>query len=143
MKDAKLTCMIAFPLNGLLNGMATYIFDDWEFVKWLVVLIVVDTILGLLKHWYAHDISSKGYGMVIKKLIVYSSVMILAHVLSNFKVGGEQVTALQWFGTFGCTILMVREGLSIIENIEAILPGFFPASIIKRFKDFADKGGKE
>jgi hypothetical protein len=38
---------------------------------------------------------------------------------------------------------MVREGLSIIENIEAILPGFFPASIIKRFKDFADKGGKE
>ena len=143
MKNFRLVCFIAFPLNVILNVdfFKTYVFSDWEFVKWLAVLMVVDTFLGLLKHWFARDISSKGYGMVGKKLIVYSAVMILAHVLSSFTVNNQPVTTLEWFGSFGCTVLMVREGLSIIENIEAILPGFFPKSIVSRLKDFDSKKG--
>ena len=141
MKNFKLVCIIAFPLNYILNVdfFRTYVFDDWEFVKWLTVLMVVDTILGVLKHWFTKDISSKGYGMVGKKLIVYSAVMILAHVLSCFTVHNQPVMTLQWFVSFGCTVLMVREGLSIVENIEAILPGFFPKSIVSRLKDFDSK----
>lgn len=138
MKNLKLVCIVALPLNVILNVdfFRIYVFSDWEFVKWLAVLMVVDTALGIIKHWFTKDISSKGYGMVGKKLIVYSAVMILAHVLSNFTVKNLPVTTLQWFGSFGCTVLMVREGLSIIENIEAILPGFFPKSIVSRLKDF-------
>lgn len=138
MKNLKLVCIVALPLNVILNVdfFRIYVFSDWEFVKWLAVLLVVDTALGIIKHWFTNDISSKGYGMVGKKLIVYSAVMILAHVLSSFTVNNLPVTTLQWFGSFGCTVLMVREGLSIIENIEAILPGFFPKSIVSRLKDF-------
>lgn len=138
MKNLKLVCIVALPLNVILNVdfFRIYVFSDWEFVKWLAVLMVVDTALGIIKHWFTKDISSKGYGMVGKKLIVYSAVMILAHVLSSFTVNNLPVTTLQWFGSFGCTVLMVREGLSIIENIEAILPGFFPKSIVSRLKDF-------
>ena len=146
MKNLKLVCIIALPLNGILNVefFRTYVFDDWEFVKWLAVLMAVDTALGVLKHWFTRDISSKGYGMVGKKLIVYSAVMVLAHVLSCFTVHNQPVTTLQWFGSFGCTILMVREGLSIAENIEAILPGFLPKSVVERLKDFASgKGGND
>lgn len=138
MKNLKLVCIVALPLNVILNVdfFRIYVFSDWEFVKWLAVLMVVDTALGIIKHWFTKDISSKEYGMVGKKLIVYSAVMILAHVLSSFTVNNLPVTTLQWFGSFGCTVLMVREGLSIIENIEAILPGFFPKSIVNRLKDF-------
>lgn len=141
MKNIKLVCIITLPVNGFLNFFRTYVFADWEFVKWLVVLMVVDTLLGFVKHWLAKDVSSKAYGMIGRKLLVYTSIMILAHVFSRFTIQDELVTTLNWFGTFCCTALMVREGLSIVENVEAILPGFFPKSIITRLRDFDSKTG--
>lgn len=143
MKNLKYACIVALPISGILDFFKVYVFSDWEFVKWLAVLMVVDTLLGVLKHWLTKDISSKGYGMVARKLIVYSAVMILTHVLSRFTVNGDAVTTLQWFKAFGCTLLMVREALSIIENVEEVLPGFFPKYIVNRLKDFDKKGGHD
>lgn len=100
------------------------------------MLIVLDTLLSLLSHWISKDVSSEGFGMIAKKLIVYSAVMILSHVLANYSVDGSAITTLQWFRTFSCSFLMVREALSIVEKIEAVLPGFFPESIINHLKNF-------
>ena len=138
-----ITLMLSIPLSWWSEyGFGYYIFGDWQFLKWLVVLTSLDTILGFIKHWLTKDVSSKAFGMIGKKLIVYMSVMILANVVSHYTVGGEQQDVLKWFGTFCCTALMVRESISIIENVEAIYPGFFPKSIIRRLKDFDSYTGK-
>lgn len=137
-----LITMIALPITPFIELFEKYVFGDWEFVKYLVVLVVIDTILGFSKHYIKHDISSKAYGMIAKKIVSYSIVMIVAHVVATFRVGGEQIESLVWFRYFACSALMVREAISIIENLEVISPGFIPKSIVRRLREFDSNTGK-
>lgn len=137
-----LITMIALPITPFIELFEKYVFGDWEFVKYLVVLVVIDTILGFSKHYIKHDISSKAYGMIAKKIVSYSIVMIVAHVVATFRVGGEQIESLVWFRYFACSALMVREAISIIENLEVISPGFIPKSIVRRLSEFDSNTGK-
>ena len=137
-----LITMIALPITPFIELFEKYVFGDWEFVKYLVVLVVIDTILGFSKHYIKHDISSKAYGMIAKKIVSYSIVMIVAHVVATFRVGGEQIESLVWFRYFACSALMVREAISIIENLEVIAPGFIPKSIVRRLSEFDSNTGK-
>lgn len=143
MKNLKMIVLIALPIAPFLELFEKYVFGDWEFVKFLVVLMVIDTALAFIYHWILHDISSKGWAMIGKKLIVYSAIMALSHVLANFSIGGNPVDSFVWFRYFACSALMVREGVSIIENGERIMPGFFPAWIIKRLKGFNNQTGEK
>ena len=150
--------LIALPLSPFLELFERYVFGDWEFVKWLIVLVCVDTVLGFVKHWLSKDISSKAYGMIGRKLIIYScvlvpvsythlraheTVLVLSHVMGNFSIAGQVVDSFVWFRYFACTALMVREALSIIENVEEICPGFFPKAIINKLKGFDNVSGKK
>lgn len=143
MNNIALILKLSLPISLLSELFGYYVFSDWEFLKFLVVLVILDTVLGFIKHWIEHDLSSKAYGMIGRKLIVYSAVLILANVVSHYKIDGNTQTTLQWFGTFCCTALMIREALSIIENVEAISPGFFPKSIIRRLSDFNSVTGNK
>ena len=137
-----LITMIALPITPFIELFEKYVFGDWEFVKYLVVLVMIDTILGFSKHYIKHDISSKAYGMIAKKIVSYSIVMIVAHVVATLRVGGEQIESLVWFRYFACSALMVREAISIIENLEVISPGFIPKSIVRRLSEFDSNTGK-
>lgn len=143
MHNIALIIQLALPISIVSNLFGYYVFSDWEFLKWLVILIVLDTLLGFVQHWIQHDLSSKAYGMIGRKLIGYSAVLIMANVVSHFTVYGETQTTLQWFANFCCTALIIREALSIVEKIEAIIPGFFPNYIIKRLKGFDSETGKK
>ena len=92
--------LIALPLSPLLELFERYVFGDWEFVKWLIVLVCVDTVLGFVKHWLSKDISSKAYGMIGRKLIIYSCVLILSHVMGNFSIAGQVVDSFGYKSFF-------------------------------------------
>ncbi|MFK2323628.1 phage holin family protein [Bacteroides fragilis] len=62
--------------------------------------------------------------------------------MGNFSIAGQVVDSFVWFRYFACTALMVREALSIIENVEEICPGFFPKAIINKLKGFDNVSGK-
>lgn len=143
MRNVKVIVLIALPISPVLEIFERYVFGDWEFVRWLVVLMILDTLLGFIKHWFRHDLSSKAWGMIFKKLIVYSAVLALSHVLANFAIAGTPVDSFIWFRYFACSALMVREAISIIENSEEIMPGFFPKSIIRRLKGFDSLTGEK
>ena len=134
--------LFALPIAPVLEVCEKYIFGDWEFVRFLVVLVLLDTILGFVKHGILHDISSKAFGMIAKKLVVYASVLVVTHVLATFSVGGEQVGCLVWFRYFACAALMVREAISIVENCETISPGLLPKSLIRRLSEFDSTTGQ-
>ena len=136
MKDIKMIILLAAPLTPLLEVIEKYVFGDWEFVKFLVVAMALDTVLGFVKHWIRKDISSKAWGMISRKVVIYAAVLILAHIMCNFKIGNQVVESFIWFRYFACSALMVREAISIIENIEEISPGFFPAWVIKKLSGF-------
>ena len=141
--DNKLILFSAAFISPLIELLEKYIFGDWVFVKYLIVLMVLDSILGFTKHWIAKDVSSQAWGMVAKKIIIYASVLIVAHVLSTFQIGGEPVDSFRWFRYVACSALIIREAVSIIENAEEILPGLFPKWIISRLKWFDDNWKKE
>lgn len=143
MRNLKLVIPISLLATPLIELFERYVFGDWEFVKWLVVLVCVDTALGFIKHWISKDVSSKAYGMIGKKLIIYSGVLVLSHVMANFQIAGSPVDSFIWFRYFACTALMVREAISVIENVEEICPGFFPKAIVKKLQGFDNVTGKK
>lgn len=129
----------AMPLTISVE-LLKYIYQDWEFAKWIGVAVVVDTLLGIAKHWVHKDASSEDFWVKFsKKIVVYIGLLIMANLLTNYTVGGNVVGTTQWMGTYLCTYMIIREAISVIENANAIYP-VIPKSIIKRFKDFNEKG---
>ena len=135
--------LMALPIAPILEFIEKYVFGDWEFVKFLIVLVVIDTVLGFIKHFMAHDISSRAFGMIARKLLIYASVLIVTHVLATFSVGGNPVGCLVWFRYFACAALMVREAISVLENCESICPNLIPKWIVKRLSEFDSNTGQK
>ena len=124
---------VALPVSWLAEFLEHYVFGDCHWVIYLAVLFSVDAILGFTKHWLNGTTSSKGFGDAAIKLLLYTAVLILGHVFGHVEAAaGGQSQNLTWFKTFSCVFLMVREGISIVENIEEIRPGFFPKWLVKR-----------
>lgn len=131
--------IVSLPLS-IVADFSQYLYQDWEFAKWIAVAIVVDTVLSVWKHLIHKDASSElFFSKFCKKIVVYILLLILSNVLSNFTVHGSVVGATQWIGTYLCVFMMVREVFSCVENIQAIYP-ILPASFVRRLKDFNDKG---
>ncbi|WP_273165494.1 bacteriophage holin [Hoylesella saccharolytica] len=139
MKIRPMIFLVSLPLS-IVADFSRYLFQDWEFAKWIGIAVVLDTILGFIKHLLQKDASSDSFFSKFgKKIAIYIVLLILSNILSNYTVQGSPVGATQWIGTYLCVFMMVREGFSVVENIQAIYP-ILPASFVKRFKDFNDKG---
>lgn len=131
--------IISLPLS-IVADFSRYIYQDWEFAKWIGVAVVVDTILGVWKHFLHRDVSSESFFSKFgKKIVIYIFLLILSNVLANCTVNGSAIGATQWISTYLCVFMMVREGFSCVENIQAIYP-IFPTSFVRRLKDFNEKG---
>ena len=139
MKKLPMISIVSLPLS-IVADFSRYLYQDWEFAKWIAVAIVIDTILGVWKHLLHKDASSESFFSKFgKKIVIYILLLILSNVLANFTVNGSVVGATQWVGTYLCVFMMVREGFSCVENIQAIYP-IFPTSFVRRLKDFNDRG---
>ena len=60
----------SLPLTVVMEG-TQYLFQDWEFAKWIAVAIAIDTILGVWKHLIHKDASSESFfSRFTKKIII-------------------------------------------------------------------------
>ena len=139
MKKLPMISLVSLPLSIVAN-CSRYLYQDWEFAKWIAVAVILDTVLGVIKHLLHKDASSESFFSKFgKKIAVYIVLLILSNVLTNYTVQGSIIGPTQWIGTYLCVFMMVREGFSCVENIQAIYP-IFPTSFVRRLKDFNDKG---
>lgn len=116
-----------------------YVFADWEFLGFLFVLSVTDTALGMYFAWKEHKFSSAGYKRVFGKMIVYSCLIVLCHVLQHIPISGigQTVFSIVKYGIY-CS-LIINETVSILTNAGKL--GYaVPAWILKRLSDFNEKG---
>lgn len=131
--------LISLPLSVLAN-CSRYLYQDWEFARWIAVAVALDTVLGVIKHLLHKDASSESFFSKFgKKIAVYIVLLILSNVLTKYTVQGSIIGPTQWIGSYLCVFMMVREGFSCVENIQAIYP-IFPTSFVRRLKDFNDRG---
>lgn len=139
MKKLPMIFTVSLPLS-IVADLSRYLYQDWEFAKWIGITVVLDTILGVIKHLLHKDASSESFFSKFgKKIAIYIVLLILSNILSNYTVQGSVVGATQWIGTYLCVFMMVREGFSCVENIQAIYP-ILPVAFVKRLKDFNDRG---
>ena len=139
MKKIPMISITSLPLT-IVADIFSYVYQDWEFTKWIAIAIIVDTILGLWKHFLYKDASSREFFSKFgKKIGIYICLLILSNVLAHSTVQGSVVGTTQWISTYLCVFMLVRECFSCIENMQAIYP-ILPTSFIKRLKDFNDNG---
>lgn len=139
MKKLPMISIVSLPLSIVVD-FSRYLYQDWEFAKWIFLAVILDTILGVVKHLLHKDACSESFFSKFgKKIAVYIVLLILSNILTNYTVQGSVVGATQWIGTYLCVFMMVRETFSCVENIQAIYP-IFPTSFVRRLKDFNDKG---
>lgn len=135
--DAIKTAIVASPFFYLLE---TYFFNDWEFLKFLLVAILVDSIWGFGLAWKSRTVSLEGFQKSGKKLAEYGTLLVLGHILLNARSGGEPMTVLSYFTTTIHGYLLVRESISILEKIAQISPKLVPDWILERLKVYRDSG---
>lgn len=132
--------LFAIPISPITAWFEKYVFNDWGFVKFLVVLMCVDTVMGFIYHLMKKDFSLEGFEKIFIKLICYGSALIVAHNLSSYTILGSPVSGFAWFRVAVCTALIVREGLSIFNLIDKISPDIVPPRIKKYLKYYDEEG---
>ena len=134
--------LLSAPLScvSVTTFIEKYVYNDWEFLKYLMILIIIDTIISWFYHLKKKDFSSKGFGMIFMKILIYSGLLIISHVIGNFTVEGGNVEHYAWFRSVVCNALIIRESISIIENSAKITPTLVPTRVRKYLADFDENG---
>lgn len=135
-----LSLPLAVVLTPVLVFVERYLFNDWNFLGSLGVLILVDTVFGVQHHWVKHTISSWGFSRFFLKGIIYMGLLVLTHVLTSYQVHGKPQVLFAWFDTFMYSCMMAREALSILEHITYIEPRLVPKALLKRLAIISDEG---
>lgn len=140
----KLNLLFAAMITPLIAIFEKYIFSDWQFVAFMAVLIAVDTITGV---WYAFekgDFSSNRLGGLIRKIILYVLALVSVHAATSFTVDGHENMLMEIVGIALDSVIyscfMIRELLSITENLGKLGFVFLPPWVMKRFRDFNEHG---
>ncbi len=131
---------VAFPLALIKYYFEKYLFSDWEFLKFLLLIVGLDTCLGIWSNYKAHTISSRGFSKLFTKCIIYFSLLILTNLLTKYCVDGVQNSLFNWLDNVIYCAIIVREAISVLEHMTAISPGILPSWILKRLKQFDESG---
>lgn len=136
----KLPFLLAFTWSAIAGLFNTYIFNDWSFLVYLVIMIMIDTILGVWKAFKYGNLSSARFGGLVIKSVLYAIFLVVIHNLTNFSTNDVTKSIFMWVEELCYAALLVREAISIVENIGAIKPDLLPVWILKRLKSFDEKG---
>jgi len=115
-------------LSLIITALATAIGQNLLAYEVLFILIILDTLTGVMKGVKNKNLSSRRFRDTAHKIILYSILIISAHQLVRLS------PMLQWFEDFVAVYLAVTEVLSIIENahiLGVVLPDWVSEKLCK------------
>jgi phage-related holin len=131
---------ISSVLSFVIMIIDKYVFNDWEFIAMLTVLIALDTLLGFYVAFIKKDVSSDKFAKLFTKIIVYMVMLICSHSATHVKANGNEIMILAWLDSVIYSGIVVREILSLFEKCAIIQPSLVPQWIIKRLKQYNETG---
>jgi phage-related holin len=131
---------ISSVLSFVVMIIDKYVFNDWEFIAMLTVLIALDTILGFYVAFINKEVSSDKFAKLFTKIIVYMVMLICSHSATHVKANGSDIVILAWLDSVIYSGIVVREILSLFEKCAIIQPNLVPQWIIKRLKQYNETG---
>lgn len=141
MKTYLISLLFAFVLTPVMLFFEQYIFNDWPFIKTLIPLVLIDSITGFGKSIKTKTVSSRKWEKIGIKIIIYLTLLVLAHILKTFKIQGQEQAIYSYVVQAIYAFIVGREALSIIENIGVISPKSVPKKVRKYLKDFDSEDG--
>jgi phage-related holin len=131
---------ISSVLSFVIMIIDKYVFNDWEFIAMLTVLIALDTLLGFYVAFVKKEVSSDKFAKLFTKIIVYMVMLICSHSATHVKANGSEIMILAWLDSVIYSGIVVREILSLFEKCAMIQPSLVPQWIIKRLKQYNETG---
>lgn len=131
--------VLAIPIYELIE---TYLYADWEFIRYFGVIVAIDMCLSLAKHWKNRSLSSNGFSKIFLKISAYAIFLVVAHSLANYRLDGVQEHYFAWMPGVAKTLMMIREASSILEHLGVMAPGLISKALLKRFEGFSNKTGE-
>jgi phage-related holin len=131
---------ISSVLSFVIMIIDKYVFNDWEFIAMLTVLIALDTILGFYVAFVKKDVSSDKFAKLFTKIIVYMVMLICSHSATHVRANGSEIIVLAWLDSVIYSGIVVREILSLFEKCAIIQPNLIPKWIINRLKQYNETG---
>jgi len=128
-----------FNLKVILSGLSfvgEFIFKaHQEALLTVFLLIILDTVTGLIRAAKKQDVASRDFFRVTVKLVIYSILMAVASLVDKALPVAMAMPVMY-------TFLAATEGLSIVENIkEAGYP--VPTKIVDILKVSKEDAGKK
>jgi phage-related holin len=117
-----------------------YLFNDWQYLIFMVTLVFIDSVLGAYAAYKRKELSSTGWGKIIEKLLIYFSFLVMTHVLMFVTINGEKVTLLSWLDDTLFFSILIREAISVVENAALINPALIPKWLLAKLKSFDNEG---
>lgn len=112
----------------------TWIFENPNILIAVYVLIIFDTITGLIKAIQKREVSSSSFFRVLVKCLIYFVLIITGRLVDKVVPVGFASSIIESF-------LVVTEALSIIENLNHL--GFpVPTQLVKILKQISDTSQK-
>jgi Bacteriophage holin family len=141
-----LSILLPEVLQHSAAALQKYVFNDWNFIGYLLVVYVVDTALGVWLSMKQRRHHSRQFRGMFDKFIQYGVVLIITHVLCEFTVDGQKNGLLQLlvphFKAVMYFAVLWAEVKSIDENLRNLgysgLP--FPKFLRKRLSDWEETG---
>jgi phage-related holin len=131
---------ISSVLSFIVLIIDKYIFNDWEFIAMLTVLIALDTLLGFYVAFIEKKVSSDKFAKLFTKIIVYMVMLICSHSATHVRANGSEIIVLAWLDSVIYSGIVVREILSLFEKCAVIQPNLIPKWIINRLKQYNETG---
>jgi phage-related holin len=145
MKLLTILLLFSISLDPVFSIFEIYVFNDWNFVGFMMVLLILDTITGILAAWKQRRIHSFKMRMIWEKIGYYALALIVIHIMSSYQVDGKHNQVFEmivpYFKAVMYLILIGTEALSIDENAKKIWgKGFFPKWITSRMLEYNETG---
>lgn len=108
-------------LTPVLCFIQEYLYNDWNFLSSLLILMALDIVTGVAKAYKLGKIvTSTGLRDTLIKVFQYGVSLIVIHILVSFQIDGEEVSILDYADEAGYTFLIVIEAKSIFENLHVV-----------------------
>ena len=115
------TILVASFSGFLMQLIQQYIFKDWQYLKFLLIVFLLDTFYGIWRRVKEGTFNFNKLWDIVAKVFVYAGFLIVGHVLSYFTVNGE-VAGYGYVANGFYIMLLLFESRSALRNIGAIYP---------------------
>jgi phage-related holin len=139
-----LMAVFAPSFGGLGQAFNKYVFSDWDFVPFLAVAIMLDTLTGVYVNAKLSRLHSFKMRSLFEKLQQYAIGLIIIHGIASHLVDGSPNTVVQMIvpflkGSF-YAYMLVCEAISIEENLQRIGSGYLPKWVKRKLMDYRETG---